>query len=159
MPERHFLYTAPQMIKGLLGSEGFEVQARLEGDVLKGRIGGALMAREINLTLTDTGVRGTLGGTGGLAVSLTLQNGELSGAIGADAVTLRGVDQISGSLGAGIAAVSLRAAQREDKLEGRIGSVNGKSFSVALDGVPGWIGALLMLSAYCALERAPSVAS
>ena len=147
------------MIKGLLGSEGFEVQARLEGDVLKGRIGGALMAREINLTLTDTGVRGTLGGTGGLAVSLTLQNGELSGAIGADAVTLRGVDQISGSLGAGIAAVSLRAAQREDKLEGRIGSVNGKSFSVALDGVPGWIGALLMLSAYCALERAPSVAS
>ena len=143
------------MIKGLLGSEGFEVQARLEGDVLKGRIGGVLMAREVNLTLSDTGVRGSLGGTGGIAVSLTLQNGELSGFIGADAVTLRGVDQITGAIGTGIAAISLRAAQREDKLEGRIGGVNGKSFTLALDGVPGWIGALLMLSAYCALERAP----
>ena len=144
------------MIKGLLGSEGFEVQARLEGDVLKGRIGGALMAREINLTLSDTGVRGMLGGAGGIAVSLTLQSGELSGSIGADAVTLRGVDQISGAIGTGIAAIALRAVQREDSLEGRIGSVGGKSFSVALDGVPGWIGALLMLSAYCAFERAPA---
>ena len=144
------------MIKGLLGSEGFEVQARLEGDVLKGRIGGALMAREINLSLSDTGVHGTLGGASGMAVSLTLQNGELSGSIGADTVTLRGVDQITGAIGTGIAAIALRAAQRADMLEGRIGSVGGKSFSVALDGVPGWIGALLMLSAYCALERAPS---
>ena len=115
------------------------------------------MAREINLTLTDTGVRGTLGGASGMTVNLTLQNGELSGAIGADAVTLRGVDQISGSIGTGIAALALRAVQREDTLEGRIGSVGGKSFSVALDGVPGWIGALLMIAAYCALERAPSV--
>ena len=145
------------MIKGLLGSEGFEVQARLEGDIVKGRIGGVLMAREINLTLTDTGVRGTLGGASGMTVNLTLQNGELSGAIGADAVTLRGVDQISGAIGTGIAALALRAVQREDTLEGRIGSVGGKSFSVALDGVPGWIGALLMIAAYCALERAPSV--
>ena len=144
------------MIKGLLGSEGFEVQARLEGDVLKGRIGGALMAREIKLSLSDTGVQGTVGGSAGIAVSLTLQGGELSGSIGADAVTLRGVDQISGAIGTGIAALGLRAVQRDDTLEGRIGSVNGKSFSVALDGVPGWIGALLMLSAYCALERAPS---
>lgn len=144
------------MIKGLLGSEGFEVQARLEGDVLKGRIGGALMAREIKLTLSDTGVHGTLGGASGTAVDLTLTGGELTGSIGADAVHLRGVDQISGGIGTGIAALSLRAAQREDALEGRIGSVNGKSFSVQLDGVPGWIGALLMLCAYCALERAPS---
>ena len=143
------------MIKGLLGAEGFEVQARLEGDALKGRIGGALMAREIDLTLTDTGVRGSLGGKGGIAVNLTLQNGELSGSIGADAVTLRGVDQISGSVASGMAGIALRAAQRADMLEGRIGGVNGKSFSVALDGVPGWIGALLMLSAYSVLERAP----
>ena len=143
------------MIKGLLGSEGFEVQARLEGDLLKGRIGGALMAREIKLTLSDTGVRGRLGGAGGTAVDLSLTGGELTGNIGADTVSLRGVDQISGAIGIGIAALSLKAVQREDALEGRIGSVNGKSFSVQLDGVPGWIGALLMLCAYCALERVP----
>ncbi len=147
------------MIKGLLGSEGFEMQARLEGDVLKGRIGGALMAKDINLSLSDHGVRGTLGGqggTGGTLVDLQLVQGELSGSIGADAVSLRGVDQISGSIGTGLTALALRAAQREDRLEGRIGGVNGKSFTVALDGVPGWIGALLMLAAYCALERVPT---
>lgn len=144
------------MIKGLLGSEGFEMQARLEGDVLKGRIGGALMARDIRLTLSDTGVQGRLGGAGGTAVHLSLTGGELTGNIGADAVSLRGVDQISGAIGTGLAALPLRAAQREDSLEGRIGSVGGKSFSVQLDGVPGWIGALLMLCAYCALERPPS---
>ncbi len=131
------------------------MQARLEGDVLKGRIGGALMAREINLTLTDQGVRGTLGGRGGTPVDLQLNQGELSGLIGADAVNLRGVDQISGAIGTGLTAISMRAAQREDTLEGRIGGVGGKSFTVTLDGVPGWIGALLMLSAYCALERVP----
>lgn len=142
------------MIKGLLGSEGFEVQARLEGDALKGRVGGALMAREINLLLNDKGVRGAIGA---VKLNLELQSGELTGQIGADAVSLRGVDQISGSIGAGIAALALRAVQREDTLEGRIGGPNGKSFTVALDGAPGWIGALLMLSAYCALERAQGV--
>jgi hypothetical protein len=140
------------MIQGLLGSEGFELRASLQGDDLKGQVGGALMRREINLTLTETGVRGT---AGGMPVQLDLQQGELVGHIGADSVTLRGVDQISGELGTGLAATSIRALQRGESLEGRIGALNGKSFTLNLDGVPGWIGALLMLGAYCALERAP----
>jgi hypothetical protein len=143
------------MIQGLLGSEGFELRATLEGDTLNGRVGGALMKRDIKLALTETGVHGTAGAH---QVQLELEGGELKGHIGADTVSLRGVDQISGELGQGLAATHLRALQRGDSLEGRIGALNGKSFTVNLDGVPGWIGALLTLAAYCALERAPTKA-
>ena len=141
------------MMTGILGTERFEVQARLEGDRLIGRVGGALMAREVLLELSETGVRGTLGGKNGVAVKLEMAHGELVGSIGADAIALRGVDVVSAEIGTGLGAVQMRAAQRGDALEGRIGGLTGKPFSLTLDGAPGWIGALLMLSAYCALER------
>jgi hypothetical protein len=146
-------YTPKLMMTGLIGNEGFEIKARLEGDRLLGRVGGALMGKDLSLDLSDTGVTGTVGGKNGAAVQLSLETGELVGFIGADRVALRGVDQVSGEIGTGVVAIEMRAVQRGDALEGRVGGLTGKAFSLQLDGLPGWIGALVAVTAYCALER------
>ncbi len=141
------------MMTGILGTERFEIKARLEGDRLLGRVGSALMGKDIQLDLTENGVRGTVGGKNGASLQLSLEHGELIGFIGADRIALRGVDQVTAEIGTGITALEMRALQRGDALEGRIGGVNGKPFSLQLDGTPGWMGALVALVSYCALER------
>jgi hypothetical protein len=141
------------MITGFLGAERFEIRARLEGDQLIGRAGGALMGKDILLDLTDTGVRGTLGGKNGTTVDLKLEGGELVGTVGVDRVALRGVDQVTAEIGFGLGAVELRAVQNGNTFSGRIGGLTGKSFSIDLDSAPGWMGGLLALVSYCALER------
>jgi hypothetical protein len=141
------------MMTGILGTERFEIKARLEGDRLLGRVGSALMGKDIQLDLTENGVRGTVGGKNGASLQLSLEHGELIGFVGADRIALRGVDQVTAEIGTGITALEMRALQRGDALEGRIGGVNGKPFSLQLDGTPGWMGALVALVSYCALER------
>lgn len=144
------------MITGFLGAERFELKARLEGDKLIGRVGGALMGKDIALDLSDKGVKGSIGGKTGAPLELALEHGELVGFVGADRVALRGVDQVTAEIGTGFSAIELRAAQRGDTLTGVIGGMTGKPFVVELAGIPGWIGALLALVAYCALERVKS---
>jgi hypothetical protein len=144
------------MITGFLGAERFEIKVRLEGDQLIGRAGGALMGKDIALNLTDTGVTGTLGGRNGAKVDLKLEGGELVGTVGTDRVALRGVDQVTAEIGFGIGAVEMRAVQNGDAISGRIGGLTGKSFSLELDSAPGWMGGLLALVSYCALERTKS---
>jgi hypothetical protein len=141
------------MIQGFLGEEKFEIKARLEGDRVLGRVGGALMAKEIDLSLTDKGVSGRVGGKNGFEVLLELEAGELVGLVGADRIVLRGVDQVTGALGSGITALEFAARQRGEQLQGRIGGLMGKSFELELDGAPGWVGVLIGLIAYYAFER------
>jgi hypothetical protein len=141
------------MIQGSLGEEKFEIKARLEGDQVLGRIGGALMAKDIDLSLSDKGVSGRVGGKNGFAVLLELEAGELVGLIGSERLVLRGVDQVTGTLGTGITVLEFAARQRGEQLQGRIGGLMGKSFELELDGAPGWVGVLIGLIAYYAFER------
>jgi hypothetical protein len=141
------------MIQGFLGEEKFEIKARLEGDQLLGRVGGALMPKDLALALSDKGVSGRVGGKNGFSVLLELEGGELIGLIGSERVVLRGVDQVTGALGSGVTALEFAARQRGEQLQGRIGGLMGKSFELDLDGAPGWIGVLIGLVTYYALER------
>jgi hypothetical protein len=141
------------MIEGFLGSERFEVKVRLEGDKLLGRVGGALMARDVKLELTATGVIGRIGGVNGFDVRLSLEAGELIGFVGNAPISLRGVDMVVGTLGDGFSAIDFAARQSGKKLIGSIGGLLGKPFTLDLGEAPGWLGALVMLVAFYALEK------
>jgi hypothetical protein len=141
------------MIEGFLGSERFEVKVRLEGDKLLGRVGGALMARDVKLDLTATGVTGRVGGSNGFDLRLSLEGGELIGFVGNDPVSLRGVDVVVGTLGDGFSAQEFGARQSGSRLIGSIGGLLGKPFSLDLGQAPGWLGALVVLVAFYALEK------
>ena len=141
------------MIEGYLGAERFEIKVRLEGDKLLGRVGGALMARDVKLDLTATGVTGRVGGSNGFDVRLSLESGELIGFVGNDPVSLRGVDVVVGTLGDGFSALEFGARQSGTKLVGSLGGLLGKPFMLELGQIPGWLGALVVLVAFYALER------
>ena len=142
-----------RMIEGFLGSERFEIKVRLEDDKLLGRVGGALMARDVKLELTATGVTGRVGGSNGFDVRLSLESGELIGFIGNDPISLRGVDAVVGTLGDGFSALEFAARQSGTRLLGSLGGLLGKPFSLELDDAPGWLGALVVLVAFYALEK------
>ncbi len=141
------------MIEGFLGSERFEVKVRLEGDKLLGRVGGALMARDVKLDLTATGVTGRVGGSNGFDVRLSLEGGELIGFVGNDPIAMRGVDVVVGTLGDGFSAQEFGARQSGSRLIGSIGGLLGKPFSLELGQAPGWLGVLVVLVAFYALEK------
>ncbi len=141
------------MIEGFLGAERFEIKVRLEGDKLLGRVGGALMARDVKLDLTATGVTGRVGGSNGFAVQLSLEAGELIGFVGNDPINLRGVDAVTGTLGDGFAAMEFSARESGTRLIGSLGGLLGKPFTLELGGAPGWLGALVVLVAFYALEK------
>lgn len=135
----------------LAGPSGeYELRCRLEGDALRGRVGGALVGKDLDLDITETGVRGRVGGPRGFEVSLELQAGELVGDLADEPFRLRGVDRVTGRLGDGFAALELDATQRGSRLGGRLG---GRPFELDLGDAPGWIGALVAAVAYYALER------
>lgn len=139
-------------ITGRLGGpkDGYELRCRLDGDALRGRVGGALVGKDLDLDITETGVRGRVGGPRGFEVSLELQSGELVGTLGDEPFRLRGVDRVTGRLGDGFTAVELDATQRGSRLGGRLG---GRPLDLELGEAPGWIGALVTVVAYYALDR------
>ena len=56
--------TLQNEITGSLGvNPSIELKARLEQDRILGRVGGALMAKELNLEVSEKGVSGHVGGT------------------------------------------------------------------------------------------------
>ena len=140
---------------GRLGTEkdGFELRCRLEGDTLRGRIGGALMGKDLEIDITETGVTGRVGGRNGFDVNLELQSGELVGNVGADTLRLRGVDRVTGRIGEGFAGADIAAQQRGHRLTGIVGGTLGRPFELNLGDAPGWIGALVAAVTYYAFER------
>ncbi len=141
-------------ITGHLGTNpSIELKARLEQDRILGRVGGALMAKELNLEVSEKGVNGHVGGKNGFEVSLELKAGELTGFVGQDNLNLRGVDQVTGHLGSTLGGVDFIANQHGDKLRGRMGGIKGQTFELELAGTPGWIGTLVAIIAFYALER------
>ena len=71
---------------------------------------------------------------------------------------LRGVDRVTGYFGEPIVGWNISAQQQGDHLEGTLGStVLGRPFSMDLAGAPGWIGTLLAVLAFYALEPRASV--
>jgi hypothetical protein len=141
------------MIEGYLGAQRFEIKVRLEQDKLLGRIGGALMAKEVKLELSPTGVSGRVGGATGFEVRLSLEGGELIGFLGNDPISMRGVDVVTGTLGDGFSSLEFMARQSGSTLIGSIGGLLGQPFSLELDEAPGWLGALVVMVAFYALEK------
>jgi hypothetical protein len=141
------------MIEGFLGAEKFEIKVRLEQDKLLGRVGGALMAKDVRLELSATGVSGRVGGNSGFEVRLALEGGELVGFIGNAPVAMRGVDVVTGTLGDGFSALEFMARQSGSTLIGSLGGLLGQPFQLELDEAPGWLGALVVLVAFYALEK------
>lgn len=144
------------VLKGRLGgAEGFDVRCTLDGDHIVGRAGGKLHGKDINLEITETGVEGVVGGD---RVRVELQEGELRGNVGREQITLRGVDRVSGFLGEPIVGWNILAQQSGQKLVGRLGStVLGKDFEFDLGSAPGWVGTLVAVVAFYALEPRASV--
>ncbi|MFN3266539.1 MAG: hypothetical protein ACK41E_06825 [Deinococcales bacterium] len=127
------------MIEGFLGAERFEIKVRLEQDKLLGRVGGTLMAREVKLELSATGLSGRVGGATGFDVRLTLEAGELVGFVGNLPISLRGVDVVTGTLGEGFSALEFTARQSGTKLIGSLGGLLGQPFQLELGEAPGWL--------------------
>lgn len=145
---------------GRLGgpTDGHDLKCRLEGDALRGRVGGALMGKDLDLEISETGVSGRVGGERGFEVSLELQAGELVGSLGPEPLKMRGVDRVTGRLGDSLSGVDIAAQQRGARLGGRIGGLSSKAFEIELGDAPGWIGALVAVVAFYALERHRPVA-
>ncbi len=141
------------MIEGYLGAERFEIKVRLEHDKLLGRVGGALMARDVKLDLSATGVTGRVGGSNGFDVQLSLESGELIGFIGNLLIQMRGVDMVVGTLGDGFSSIEFSARQSGTKLMGTLGGLLGKPFMLELGQAPGWLGTLVVMVAFYALEK------
>jgi hypothetical protein len=141
-------------ITGSLGTNpSIELKARLEQDRILGRVGGALMAKELNLEVSEKGVSGRVGGKNGFDVSLALKDGELMGHVGSDELHLRGVDQVTGRLGNTLGGVDFMSNQVGDNLRGRLGGIKGQTFELELAGTPGWIGTLVAIIAFYAIEK------
>jgi hypothetical protein len=142
-------------ISGRLGGpfSAHDIRCRMDGDTVKGRLGSALMSRDLTLDIDTEGVNGKVGGSKGFPVTLKLESGELVGTVGREDLRLRGVDRVTGRLGDPISGVDIVAAQRGQKIGGRIGGLNGQVFEIDLGEAPGWVGALVAAVTYYALER------
>ncbi|MFC5597917.1 hypothetical protein [Deinococcus cellulosilyticus] len=133
------------------GAAGYDVRCALDGDFIKGRVGGKLAGKSFNLEITETGVQGT---AAGLNVEVHLQDGALVGSIGDQELTLRGVDRVTGRLGGPIVGWDVAAQQTGHKLVGRLGgTVIGKDFEFNLGEAPGWIGVLVALVSFYVFEQ------
>jgi len=131
------------------------VRCTLDGDRITGRAGGKLHGKDIQLEITETGVVGSVGGE---SVTVELQEGELRGNVGQEKVTLRGVDRVTGFLGEPIVGWHVMAQQNGQKLVGRLGTpILGKDFELDLGSAPGWVGTLVAVVAFYALEPRASV--
>lgn len=144
------------VLKGRLGgAEGFDLRCTLDGDRIAGRAGGRLHGKDIDLEITETGVVGTVGLD---SVKVELQEGELRGNVGREKITLRGVDRVTGFLGEPIVGWNILAQQNGHKLVGRLGStVLGRDFELDLGSAPGWVGTLVAVVGFYALEPRASV--
>lgn len=142
-----------EVITGRIGSgdESFSVRCEIkDDDQIVGRAGGRLHGKAIRLQITETGVQGTVGPD---PIAVTLEGGELRGVVGEQPLTLRGVDRVTGHFGEAIIGWNISAAQKGDELQGQLGStVLGRPFTMNLAGAPGWIGALIAVVAFYALE-------
>lgn len=138
-------------LKGRLGGkDGYTIRCAIEGDKIVGRAGGKLSGKDIELEINERGVTGSVGSE---SISIELQNGELQGHVGSEKLTLRGVDRVTGHFGAPIVGWSIVAQQNGDQLVGQLGStVLGKEFELQLGSAPGWIGVLVAVVAFYALE-------
>lgn len=138
-------------LTGRLGGEqGYNIRCAIDGDKIVGRAGGKLSGKDIELEIGERGVSGTVGDE---QVSIELQNGELQGQVGQEKLTLRGVDRVTGYFGAPIVGWNIVAQQNGDTLQGQLGStVLGREFQLQLGSAPGWVGVLVAVVAFYALE-------
>ncbi|MDO4247242.1 MAG: hypothetical protein Q4C89_14580 [Deinococcus sp.] len=143
-------------IKGRLGgADGYDIRCSIDGDKISGRAGGKLHGKDIELEITDRGVRGTVGND---SVTIELQEGELRGQVGSQKLVLRGVDRVTGFMGEPIVGWNIVAQQQGDYLSGQLGStVLGRTFNLELGSAPGWVGTLVAVVAFYALEPRASM--
>lgn len=139
------------LIKGRLGgADGFNVRCAIDGDRISGRAGGRLYGQDIELEITERGVQGTVGTE---SVRIELEEGELRGHVGSQKLVLRGVDRVTGFLGEPIVGWNVAAQQQGERLQGQLGStVLGRPFELELGTAPGWVGTLVAVVAFYALE-------
>lgn len=139
------------LIKGRLGgADGYDIRCAIDGDKISGRAGGKLHGKDIELEITERGVRGMVGNE---TVQIELEEGELRGNVGSQKLVLRGVDRVTGFLGEPIVGWNITAQQIGNSLQGQLGStVLGRVFTLDLGSAPGWIGTLVAVVAFYALE-------
>ncbi|GGL80964.1 hypothetical protein GCM10010840_18450 [Deinococcus aerolatus] len=144
------------LIKGRLGgADGYDIRCVIEGDTISGRAGGKLHGKDIELEITERGVQGTVGND---PVKIELDGGELRGNVGSQKLVLRGVDRVTGFMGEPIVGWNVVAQQTGERLSGQLGStVLGRPFELELGSAPGWVGTLVALVAFYALEPRASV--
>ena len=93
------------------------------------------------------------GSVGADPVKIELDDGELRGNVGAQKLTLRGVDRVTGFMGEPIIGWNVVAQQTGERLTGQLGStVLGRPFDLELGSAPGWVGTLVAIVAFYALE-------
>ncbi|MFD2610430.1 hypothetical protein ACFSR9_13425 [Deinococcus taklimakanensis] len=143
-------------IKGRLGGEsGYDIRCAIDGDSIRGRAGGKLHGKDIDLEITERGVQGTVGTE---SVKIELAEGELKGNVGSQNLTLRGVDRVTGYMGEPIVGWNIVAQQQGEKLTGQLGStILGRPFELDLGSAPGWVGTLVAVVAFYALDPRASV--
>ncbi|CAM3696289.1 hypothetical protein [Deinococcus frigens] len=144
------------LIKGRLGgADGYDIRCTIEGDSISGRAGGKLHGKDIDLEITERGVQGSVGND---PVKIELEGGELRGNVGSQKLVLRGVDRVTGFMGEPIVGWNVVAQQTGEHLSGQLGStVLGRPFELELGSAPGWVGTLVALVAFYALEPRASV--
>ncbi|GGO32509.1 hypothetical protein [Deinococcus humi] len=144
------------LIKGRLGgTDGYDIRCTIDGDTISGRAGGKLHGKDIELEITERGVQGTVGSD---PVKIELDGGELRGNVGSQKLVLRGVDRVTGFMGEPIVGWNVVAQQTGERLSGQLGStVLGRPFELELGSAPGWVGTLVALVAFYALEPRASV--
>ena len=146
------------LIKGRLGGEdGYAIRCAIDGDKIVGRAGGKVHGKDIELEITERGVRGSVGNE---SVSIELTEGELKGHVGNQSITLRGVDRVTGYMGEPIVGWNIVAQQQGEQLNGQLGStILGRVFNLDLGSAPGWVGTLVAVVAFYALEQRASVSA
>lgn len=144
------------LIKGRLGgTDGYDIRCVIDGDTIRGRAGGKVHGKDIDLEITERGVQGTVGDD---PVKIELADGELKGNVGSQALTLRGVDRVTGFMGEPIIGWNVAAQQTGEHLRGQLGStILGRPFELSLGSAPGWVGTLIAVVAFYALEPRASV--
>ena len=144
------------LIKGRLGgADGYSIRCAIDGDTIRGRAGGKLHGKDIDLEITERGVQGTVGTE---SVKIELAEGELKGNVGSQNLTLRGVDRVTGYMGEPIVGWNIVAQQQGEKLTGQLGStILGRPFELDLGSAPGWVGTLVAVVAFYALDPRASV--
>lgn len=145
-------------IKGRLGAQGgYDIRCAIDNDKIVGRAGGKIYGKDIELEITERGVEGQVGDE---RVYLELVEGELRGKVGSQALTLRGVDRVTGFLGEPIVGWNIAAQQNGQHLEGQLGStILGRPFQLQLGSAPGWVGTLVAVVAFYALEPRANINS